>query len=399
MNVSHSRAGWAVAIVLSISAASACSSERDVFVGQDCERGLCDNNETFGGADAGAEASSVSPEGAPMCPVTTCTPPRTTCPTSAFPCDVDLMNDNENCGGCGIRCGTSFESNWRCVEGKCQFACGNAGFGTNYQGADCDHDPTNGCESNTLFDNDNCGGCGYVCPAGKSCLLGQCFSGCDFAAMYMGLPDECSGVCTDLRFDKDNCGTCGTVCDPTGPNLPALPSDMHYGCGGGECGVSKCNDNGKANCNQDKSDGCETTLHTNQNCGFCGDTCAPGKECLPGNDNVYHCFCLDDTETLCGNKCQLLDQDPNNCGACNNLCPGTYSPHFVATCTKGICGGQCEAGYADCDGLPDNGCEIDVRIDNRHCGACGNACSANQVCADGKCQVAPCEGEPETTAK
>ena len=400
MNLSLSRLGWAATLVLSIIAASACSSGRDVFVGQDCERGFCNDDIGFVSPDAGSDAAAVTPEDGPMCPVTTCTAPRATCSTSAFPCDVDLLNDNENCGGCGIRCGGAFDSNWRCVEGKCTFACGNADLGPGTQGADCDNDPTNGCEVNTLFDANNCGACGYACPAGKSCTLGQCFSLCDLMGLYAGMPDSCGDfVCTNFNYDDANCGGCGNVCDPTGPDLPALPSDMHYGCSGAKCGASKCNDPSKANCNGDKSDGCEATLHTNEHCGYCGDTCAPGKQCLLGNGNVYRCTCEDDSETLCGHTCQVLDQDPTNCGACNNVCPGTFSPHYAATCTKGVCGGKCETGYADCDGLPDNGCEIDFRIDSRHCGACGSACAPGQVCAEGKCLVAPCEGGPETTAK
>ena len=399
MILSHSRVGLAVAIVLPIVAASACSSNRDVFIGLDCEQGFC-NDETFGTPDAGPDAPIVTAPEVPMCAVTTCAAPRATCPSSAFPCDVDLSSDNENCGGCGISCGTAMDTNWRCVEGKCTFACGNAAFSVGNQGSDCDGDPTNGCEVDTLFDNNNCGACGYVCPEGKSCTAGQCWSLCDLMGIYMGMPDSCGPyTCTNFSYDDVNCGGCGNVCDPTGPDLPALPSDMRYGCSGAACGAKKCNDPSKGNCNNDTSDGCETALHTNENCAFCGDECAPGKECLLGTDNQYHCFCEDDNETLCDGTCQILDQDPTNCGACNNLCPGTFSPHYVATCTKGICGGACEPGYADCDGLPDDGCEIDVRIDSRHCGACGVACAPGQVCAEGKCLVAPCESEPGTTAK
>lgn len=398
MSNTHSRIGWGVAIALSTLAASACSSDRDLFVGKDCASGFCDDNTTFVSSDAGTDgdASTAPATEVQMCAVTTCTPPRTTCPNSAFPCDVDLLNDNENCGGCGVQCGTSFDSNWRCVEGKCQFACGNASYSTDVQGADCDNDPTNGCEANTLLDANNCGQCGFICAEGKMCYLGQCYSLCDL----LGQPDECGLFnCTNTNYDDANCGACGNACDPTGPDLAALPNDMHYGCGGRQCGVSKCNDKNFANCNGDKSDGCETQVHTTENCGGCGDKCAPGKECLVGNDNLYHCTCEDDSETLCGSRCQSLTQDPYNCGACNNLCPGAYASHFVATCSNGVCGGECEAGYADCNGLPDDGCEVDVRIDSRHCGACGNTCSPGQVCADGKCLVEPCESAPETTTK
>ncbi len=402
MIFSRSRHVWAAAaaIVLPVAAASACSSDRDVFVGRDCGQGLCNESTGFTSPDAGLDSGTATSPDVPMCAVTTCAAPRATCPSSAYPCDVDLSRDNENCGGCGIRCGNGVDSNWSCVDGQCTFACGNAASGTGNQGADCDNDPTNGCEVDILFDNDNCGDCGYACPEGKSCTLGKCLSLCDMMAMYFGLPDDCgNGLCTNFNYDDANCGACGNACDPTGPSLPKLPADMHYGCGSATCGKTKCNDPNRANCNGDTSDGCETAIHDNANCAFCGDTCAPGKQCILTTGNRYVCACEDDAETLCGSTCERLDEDPNNCGACNRICPGTYSPHFAAACTHGVCGGRCEDGYADCDALPDNGCEVDIRVDNRNCGACGKTCLPDQVCAEGKCLVAPCESGPETTAK
>ncbi|MDF2697033.1 MAG: hypothetical protein K0S65_5416, partial [Labilithrix sp.] len=59
----------------------------------------------FESADSGsAEAAAQDPGSVAMCPVTTCSLPWATCATSKFPCDVDLSNDNDNCGGCGISC-------------------------------------------------------------------------------------------------------------------------------------------------------------------------------------------------------------------------------------------------------------------------------------------------------
>ncbi len=42
------------------------------------------------------------------------------------------------------------------------------------------------------------------------------------------------------------------------------------------------------------------------------------------------------------------DDDPNNCGGCNQRCAGFERPHFVPTCTAGTCGGRCEEHFADC---------------------------------------------------
>lgn len=40
--------------------------------------------------------------------------------------------------------------------------------------ADCDGDISNGCETNIMNDNNNCGACGNVCPALEICAAGVC---------------------------------------------------------------------------------------------------------------------------------------------------------------------------------------------------------------------------------
>jgi hypothetical protein len=42
-------------------------------------------------------------------------------------------------------------------------------------------------------------------------------------------------------------------------------------------------------------------------------------------------------------------------------------------------GEVCATGWVDCDGNPENGCEIDI-TQPAHCGSCGNACSAGAIC-------------------
>jgi hypothetical protein len=54
----------------------------------------------------------------------------------------------------------------------------------------------------------------------------------------------------------------------------------------------------------------------------------------------------------------------------------------------------CGAGWADCDGLAANGCEVDINTTLTDCGACGNACSlanvATHTCAAGSCGIGAC---------
>jgi hypothetical protein len=70
---------------------------------------------------------------------------------------------------------------------------------------------------------------------------------------------------------------------------------------------------------------------------------------------------------------------------------------------EGGAGGGCPAGYADCDGLPENGCEVFTVTHASHCGACGNKCStanhAGAACAESKCQLACNSGYRDCNTK
>jgi hypothetical protein len=63
--------------------------------------------------------------------------------------------------------------------------------------------------------------------------------------------------------------------------------------------------------------------------------------------------------------------------------------HSNGTCAGGVCIVNCDPGYADCDGLPGDGCEIDTTTDPHHCGNCSTNCSTANVlsvdCKNSKC--------------
>lgn len=377
---------FAAFVCIPAAAAAACSQPVVLAEGPSPASG------EFGSADAGTGDGAPDaslPETVLMCPVTTCTLPWATCPSSEFPCGTNLLTDNDNCGGCGVRCmgpDPSTKSKWTCVDGQCVMSCNNTLF------LDCDNDPANGCETRANIDNNHCGVCGVKCPTGMRCSVGECVLDCD-------LPENCT-ACFNMKSHDFHCGTCGNACDPTGPDLPPLPTGMHYGCGNGECGVPKCDDSDWRDCNDDRSDGCEAKLHTNEHCNGCFDACPAGKQCGKLSGDVYGCLCLDDTETYCNGECISVLDNPFHCGACGRACPGVNRPHFIPACNLGVCGGKCEDSYADCDGLADNGCEVDTFVDNRNCGGCGNACLPTQVCFQGQCQMAPCDaGAPGDPTK
>ena len=96
--------------------------------------------------------------------------------------------------------------------------------------------------------------------------------------------------------------------------------------------------------------------------------------------------------TCCTGVCVDLETNPASCGACDAPCGSPEEA--TATCSGAKCGLSCVAGYADCDHLFSNGCEVSLATDANNCGACGVAClfpNAAGVCVDGKCGLGACQ--------
>lgn len=80
--------------------------------------------------------------------------------------------------------------------------------------------------------------------------------------------------------------------------------------------------------------------------------------------------------------------DPNNCGACGNVCAtvhlGSWTTDLV--CVAGECKLDCAAHdgvapyFRDCDGVVENGCEADLTQDPTNCGGCGIVCNGGWKC-------------------
>jgi hypothetical protein len=174
---------------------------------------------------------------------------------------------------------------------------------------------------------------------------------------------------------------------------------MVFGCGYSEFGKLRCTSGWReawTNCNATLDDGCEVNTATDpNNCGTCGNKCAPGQICLVQGLEPPKCAC-DPGQTLCGlgNNvfCSDLQNDAANCGSCGHACAGSLR-NGTPVCKKGFCDYVCDQGFGDCDGNPANGCETDLRTSGANCGACGNRCdtSAGQPCIDGKCLTTECD--------
>jgi hypothetical protein len=110
------------------------------------------------------------------------------------------------------------------------------------------------------------------------------------------------------------------------------------------------------------------------------NTAAYPPGCCPANPDVPH-------QLNCSGVCVDWTTDPNNCGACGNVCgEGTC-------CVNGNCASLCGEGEAWC-----NGQCYDVTNDSDNCGACGNVCGENTCCQGGVCVPFVCEGEREMCA-
>jgi len=378
--------GLAIGVVV---APSGCATKSDETLGFELGGGQPQLVEDGGVAACNGDASCVDAnEFKPLCVGTTCPAPYATCTNDTFRCETNFDSDNENCGACGVACPHGegvknlFDAEWFCQAGACKMHC-DPMFGM----SDCNADPTDGCETDTACDANNCGGCGIKCPDGVQCLRGSCGCPTGLTACESG----CGARCAYLPNDDNNCGACGNVCPPdeTQPH-----PHMVYGCVKSKCGALKCED-GYLDCNGDVEDGCEANFYDDpKNCGACGKTCADGQTCASGK-----CVCAPH-QTACpfydSFYCVDLGNDASNCGACGNICPAI---DFQTTpiCVFGHCATGCAPGWADCDGRADNGCETMTSADPRNCGGCGVQCdlAAGQPCVGGSCLMTPCNpGDP-----
>ena len=83
-------------------------------------------------------------------------------------CEIDTNNDPGNCGGCGKVCSNVNIAAPTCAAASCNGAC-NANF------ADCNNNKlSDGCEVDLMNDIKNCGGCGVVCGGATTCVAGVC---------------------------------------------------------------------------------------------------------------------------------------------------------------------------------------------------------------------------------
>ncbi|MEI8257999.1 MAG: hypothetical protein WCJ30_20170, partial [Deltaproteobacteria bacterium] len=207
---------------------------------------------------------------------------------------------------CDAACPDRPNATGACMAGVCGVTC-MTGF------ADCNADPTDGCEVDTQTSGANCGSCRSACAATEACIAGAC------GACPTG-QTACGGACADVTTDLANCGTCANACQIAGPHQTA------------SCAASTCQltcETGFTDCDMSATNGCESALGL----------------------------------------------DINNCGACGHICSVPAGSMLMPICVAGACAiVACPAGTGDCDGNTANGCEANTTSSSANCGMCGNAC-------------------------
>jgi hypothetical protein len=320
-----------------------------------CNGGTIFPEETCDGAGACTNTPSVP------CDPFACTEDPSDC-VDEPPCCLDSCLDDGHCapdytclpgGECLLRDGMGCLSNTECASGFCidgvccESACGGLCEACNVSGlaGSCEPVPS---------------GLGPTpeCP-GERCIGAEIFP-----------PEECNGHrgCTSsLAYELCHPYICTTGAPICGSDPFCCRTDCTWD---GHCAPGyRCHSSGTCR----KVD---------------GDTCLEDTEC-------YSNTCCWEDGALFG-FCRDLSTDRLNCGSCFAECVQTHGSN---NCSGGVCNPVCDLGWGDCDGNLWNGCE-QTFSDPDHCGGCGQECPdpphATAGCwyapplIEGECEIGSC---------
>jgi hypothetical protein len=223
-----------------------------------------------------------------------------------------VISNNTNCGRCGNVCPGGRE----CSMGIC---CNQGETNCNMTCVDLNTDPN--C----------CGNCTHPCPTGWFCSNGGC---CESRSQTF-----CGGRCVDVQSDTNNCGNCSNACP------------LYQTCSGGNCipDTTGCPPN-QIRCSDVPGPlGCRAAQVDVFNCGFCGNTCNPGEQCLNGA-----CCPINGDWSNCGGFCRQLKDDPDHCGDCLRVCDTRMviingRVQRNGECIDGICRQKCSNIGVNCE--------------------------------------------------
>lgn len=263
------------------------------------------------------------------------------CDSSSDAVCRDIINDPNNCGGCGTTCPSGICREARCVPG----AGGDGGVprdgmvvtpgdgGPNMCGTSCNLTTNRCCGStctprSTALGADGrsdpsfmaCNGCGIACDATRATACSVPGGGAGTPQCMCGVYGQCAAgsvcgldgaeyACVNLSTDRMNCGEVGNACND---GEDCVGGSCVCGSTGGACGT------GESCC----GGACLDTSADDANCGACGVACGAGLTCGGGA-----CLCGDRAcvapamgvlgESCCDNTC--VANSDSNCG-CGVAC-------------------------------------------------------------------------------
>lgn len=266
-----------------------------------------------------------------------------------------------------------------CADGgavcDAKLACAPDGAG----GTKCVTPPTTACDP-TLSAQDN------ACSAGTFCKrIGQgACPGLDsnppvtLCAAWVSEGGACDG-------DYSATAPLGGICSPCEPGTTCVkPTGSPTGICERACSAA----NPQASC---PCEGfrCILSSASTPAGSYCQQCAADGVTCeAMGGGTVACCDSSAQCNGSTGNEC--CRTSGTACTSASQCCAG---PHATAMCTSGTCTYQCATGWADCDHVAANGCEVNLSSAG-NCGSCGHTCPAapaggTEVCSSGLC-VAHC---------
>jgi hypothetical protein len=284
---------------------------------------------------------------------------------------VDITSNPSHCGWCDTPCTDMQWDNvkqYGCVNKMCSIvSCQGDWVDTNglaWDGCEClKTAATELCN----FVDDNCDGQVDESPL-SDCLppLACEFGTCQCPLAQPNLQACVPGQCIDINTNPKHCGFCGNDCQKM-----AWDHVSKYGCADGMCNIAQCQAPW-VNTNVMDFDGCECEKTSpTEVCDMIDNNCEGQVDELPNNCippkvcQFGECICPTDQPNLmdCGDgKCTDTYTNLSHCGFCNNKC--NLPNVSVQKCEKGICyPSVCKNPYKDCNLLPDDGCEFEVKME------------------------------------
>lgn len=369
-----------------------------------CDAGLvCVIDDDCLQPDTGAPGISTCDDG--ICTVT-CSPGLGDCNLRAADgCETNTNTDLNHCGVCGEVCDPDHAVG-RCENGMCGLDTEAPNGGCLGSWSDCNSEATDGCEANLNSDPDNCGACSTDDPTATcsdangtpSCSSGVCDIACQIGYDDCDNDPRNNGCEADLNASVLHCGGCDNACTPN----PGESASCDTTLSGDPCvsvsceAVTDCD--GFQPCGACNDTTCNDPLDSTVNCGGCGISCTVSNgspTCTDAGGGNYQCGVLtcnsgagevwNDCDDSYQNGCEVNTQSSKfKCGGC---LPGDANPgsgedcteiesnaslHVSATqCTAGGCKiVSCATGYADCNGIFSDGCEVNTTSSDTHCGGC-----------------------------